>query len=141
GRRKKLHRAGHLPSVVLADVTGRDRDGEFIAVPTEWDAEAHGPAPKIRLVTPRRAVRGQAAGVHDRVLLRVEDIESEDEIRHTGRVIRIIDRARDRVLGVFRSLPGGGGRLSPVDKKPRELAIPPRAPPTPRHPAPLPVAP
>src|SRR5262249_14543585 len=88
---------------------------------------AHGPAPKIRLVTPRRAVRGQAAGVHDRVLLRVEDIESEDEIRHTGRVIRIIDRARDRVLGVFRSLPGGGGRLSPVDKKERERAIPPGA--------------
>src|ERR1044071_2320828 len=33
-RRKKLHHAGTLPSVVLADITERDRDGELIAVPT-----------------------------------------------------------------------------------------------------------
>ena len=46
-RRGKLHHAGHLPSVVLADITGRDKDGELIAVPTEWDEEAHGPPPKI----------------------------------------------------------------------------------------------
>jgi ribonuclease R len=34
-RRSKLRRAGHLPSVVLADITGRDADGELIAVPTD----------------------------------------------------------------------------------------------------------
>ena len=28
GRHKKLHHAGTLPSVVLAEVTGRDRDGD-----------------------------------------------------------------------------------------------------------------
>src|SRR5215471_8599661 len=39
--RKKLRHAGVLPSVVLADITGRDTDGELIAVPAEWDAEAH----------------------------------------------------------------------------------------------------
>ncbi|MGZ9111225.1 MAG: ribonuclease R, partial [Rhodoplanes sp.] len=44
-QRKKLHPAGALPAVVLADVTGRDADGELIAVPTEWDEEANGPAP------------------------------------------------------------------------------------------------
>ena len=43
-RRKKLHHAGTLPAVVLADITERDRDGELIAVPTEWDEEAHGDA-------------------------------------------------------------------------------------------------
>src|ERR1700741_3128664 len=36
-RRKKLHRPGLLPQVVVADVTARDPDGELIAVPTEWD--------------------------------------------------------------------------------------------------------
>ena len=36
-KRKKLHRSGKLPSVVLADVVARDPDGELIAVPTEWD--------------------------------------------------------------------------------------------------------
>src|SRR6476661_2837759 len=44
-RHKKLHRPGTLPHVLMADVTARDRDGELIAVPTEWDEEAHGSAP------------------------------------------------------------------------------------------------
>src|SRR4029453_16704288 len=33
-KRKKLHHAGSLPSVVLADIAQRDADGELIAVPT-----------------------------------------------------------------------------------------------------------
>jgi ribonuclease R len=129
-RRSKLNRAGHLPSVVLADITGRDRDGELIAEPTEWDEEAHGPAPKIRIAAARRARPGDTAGVKDRVLIRVEETgEADEAVRHSGRVIKVIDRARQRALGIFRSLPGGGGRLSPIEKKQvgREIAIPPGA--------------
>ncbi len=48
-KRKKLHQPGALPSVTLADITGRDSDGELIATPTEWDEDAHGAAPKIRI--------------------------------------------------------------------------------------------
>jgi ribonuclease R len=127
-RRKKLHHAGTLPPVVLADIATRDRDGELIALPTEWDEEEHGAAPKIRVVTPRRARPGEVAGVGDRALIRVAE-SGDDAVRYTGRVIKIIDRARARVLGVYRALPGGGGRLSPIDKKQlgRELAIPPGA--------------
>jgi ribonuclease R len=129
-RRKKLHHPGTLPHVVLADIGTRDRDGELIAVPTEWDEEAHGPAPKIRIAATRHARPGEVAGVGDRALLRVEETGADgDSIRHTGRVIKIIDRARQRVLGIYRALPGGGGRLTPIDKKQlgRELAIPPGA--------------
>src|SRR3974390_1291688 len=54
-RRKRLHHAGTLPPVVLADITGRDSDGEFLARPTEWDEEAHGSPPMIHIATPRRA--------------------------------------------------------------------------------------
>jgi ribonuclease R len=128
--RKKLHRPGTLPPVTLADVTGRDADGELIAVPTEWDEEAHGAPPKIRIPTPRRAKPGETAGVGDRVLVRIEETgDDEDGIKHSGRVIKILDRARHRVLGIFRKLPSGGGRLVPVDKKAlgRELTIPPHA--------------
>src|ERR1700733_8626953 len=53
-RRKRLHHAGTLPPVVLADITGRDADGELLAKPTEWDEDAHGVPPVIRIVTPRR---------------------------------------------------------------------------------------
>jgi ribonuclease R len=129
-RRKKLHHPGSLPPVVLADIGGRDADGELIAVPTEWDEEAHGAPPKIRVTVPRRARPSEVAGVGDRALLRLTEAGEEGEaIHHAGRVIKIIDRGKQRVLGIFRALPGGGGRLAPVDKKQlgRELAIAPAA--------------
>ena len=121
-RRKKLHHPGSLPDTVLADVTARDAEGELIATPDEWDAEAHGPAPKIRIPIPRKSRPGEAAGLGDRVLLR---IAGEGEDLH-GRVIKIIDHPKHRVLGVFRNAPHGGGRLEPVDKKMlgKQLAIP-----------------
>jgi ribonuclease R len=129
-RRKKLHHPGTLPHVVLSDITARDADGELIALPTEWDEVEHGPAPKIRVRIPRHAARNEVAGVGDRALLRVEETgDKGDPIRHSGRVIKLIDRAKQRVLGIFRAAPGGGGRLVPIDKKQlgQELAIPPGA--------------
>ena len=129
-RRKKLHHPGSLPHVVLGDITARDADGELIALPSEWDEAEHGPAPRIRVRIPRRARPSEVAGVGDRALLRVEESgENDDAIRYSGRVIKLIDRGRQRVLGIFRAAPGGGGRLAPIDKKSvgRELAIPPGA--------------
>lgn len=124
-RRKKLHHAGALPNVTLADVTGRDDDGELIAVPTEWDEDAHGPPPKIRIATRHKAQPHETAGVGDRALLRVEET-GDDGARYTGRVIKVLDRGKTRALGIYRALPQGGGRLVPIDKKQlgRELSIP-----------------
>jgi ribonuclease R len=126
-RHKKLHHPGTLPHVVVADITARDTDGELLAIPTEWDESEHGAAPKIRVRIPRRAPPSEVAGVGDRALLRVEESgEKGDPIRHEGRVIKLIDRARKRVLGIFRATPDGGGRLVPIDKKQlgQELVIP-----------------
>ncbi len=121
-RRKRLHHAGTLPSVVLADITGRDSDGELLARPTEWDEEAHGAPPVIHIAVPRRARPGEIPGVGDRALLRVEQTNKEEI---SGRVIKVLDRAKHRMLGIFRGLPNGGGRLVPIDKKQlgRETAI------------------
>jgi len=126
-RRKKLHPAGTLPAVVLADITGRDADGELIAAPTEWDTQEHGEVPKIRIHVPRKARPGEIAGVGDRALIKTEEIADDDDaIRYRGRVVKLIDRARQRVLGIFRATPNGG-RLVPIDKKnaSREFAIAP----------------
>ncbi len=125
-RHKKLHHPGTLPSTVLADVVARDSDGDLLATPDEWDEVAHGTAPKIRIHSTRKPRPGEAAGLGDRVLLRVEETEDEDGIRHRGRVIKIIDHPKHRVLGIFRKGPHGGGRLEPVDKKMlgKELGIP-----------------
>ena len=129
-RRHKLHKPGTLPPVTLADITGRDRDGEMLAIPTEWDEEAHGEAPKIRIGTVRRQKPGEAAGIGDRVLVRLEELPEPDQgARYSGRIIKILTHAKKRVLGIFRALPAGGGRLIPVDKKSlgRELSIAPGA--------------
>ena len=128
-KRKKLHHPGALPSVTLADITSRDSDGELLATPTEWDEDAHGPVPRIRILTPRKPRPGEVAGVGDRALLRVEKTQEDeaDGIRYSGRIIKIIDKAKVRTLGIFRALPGGGGRIIPVDKKQlgKELSIAP----------------
>ena len=121
---RKLHQAETLPPTLMADITGRDSDGELLATPTEWDEEA-GTPPKIRIHVPRRAKPGTAVGVGDRALLRIEAIERRTTTalqrpRHQG------DRShRSRILGIYRALPQGGGRLVPVDKKQagRELNI------------------
>jgi len=123
GPKKRLH-VGHLPDIVEADVTGRDRDGELIAVPTEWDDE-QGAAPKIRIPTHRRARPGTTAGVGDRVLLRIDKDQSDDVVQLQGHVTKILEQQRSRLLGIFRALPDGSGRMVPVDKKQlgREIVI------------------
>ena len=112
---------------MLADVTARDGDGDLIATPDEWDEDAHGPAPKIRIHVPRKARPGEAAGVGDRVLLRVDE-------RPKTKTASAIAAASSRsstipstaCSGFSAKLPHGGGRLEPVDKKMlgKELAIP-----------------
>jgi ribonuclease R len=121
---KKIHEPAALPPTVMADITGRDSDGELIATPTEWDEESGDP-PKIRIHIPRRPQPGTAAGVGDRALLRVEKADDTEGAVYRGRVIKVVDHARTRVLGIFRALPSGGGRMVPVDKKQagRELNI------------------
>jgi ribonuclease R len=119
---RKLQQPAALPPTVMVDITGRDNDGELIATPTEWDEVENGEPPKIRIHVPRRPQPGTAAGVGDRALLRIETAEGN---AYRGRVIKVIDHGKTRVLGIFRALPDGGGRLVPVDKKQagRELNI------------------
>jgi len=126
-RGRKIDEPTALPPTVIADITGRDTDGELLATPTEWDTEEGGPAPKIRIHVPRRPQPGTAAGVGDRALMRIEKLDEGDGALYRGRVIKVIDHARTRLLGIFRKAPDGGGRLVPVDKKQagRELNIAP----------------
>jgi ribonuclease R len=122
---KKVAETAILPATVMADITGRDADGELLAGPAEWDEVEGGEPPKIRIHVPRHARPSATAGVGDRVLLRVEKLDDDDGAAYRGRVIKLIDHGQRRVLGVFRALPHGGGRLVPVDKKQagRELNI------------------
>jgi ribonuclease R len=60
--------------------------------------------------------------VGDRALVRVEPLKEEGN-RYTGRVVKIIAKKPAQVLGIFHSLPDGGGRLVPVEKKSREREL------------------
>lgn len=125
-RGRKVHVPGALPGVVLADITGRDADGDLLAVPVEWDEDAHGEAPRILVDIPRRT-NFPAPGLSDRVLLRMGDPRDGQPV---GRVIKVLEKARRQQLGIFRAAPqGGGGRIIPIDKKNlgRELQVPPGA--------------
>jgi ribonuclease R len=122
---KKVIEPAQLPATLLADITTRDADGELIATPAEWDEVESGEPPKIRIHTPRHARPGAIAGVGDRALLRVEKADQAEAGSYSGRIIKVVDHGKTRVLGVFRKLPDGSGRLVPVDKKQagRELNI------------------
>nr|WP_164919501.1 ribonuclease R [Hansschlegelia zhihuaiae] len=127
-RGKRLGQAGHLPHVTLADIVGRDPDGELIAQPAEWDEDHSGSAPKILVLTSSRGRKPDVApGVGDRALIRVEPLDEFESggPTHQGRVIKILSKQAARVIGVFRALPDGSGRLAPVDKRNagRELQI------------------
>ena len=119
-RGRNLLKPGALPPVTLADITGRDADGDLVATPAEWDSETFGAAPKIAVHPPRRARPGEPVPcVGDRVLLRVERTHVKGEPPYTGRVVKILARSKVQALGVFRALAAGGGRVLPVDKKNR----------------------
>ena len=125
--RKVLARQGVLPAMVVAEIVERDRDGELIARPVEWDGP--GEAPRILVRRPRlRRESAPAPGVGARALMRVEldpDAGPRDPA-YSGRVVKLIERARGRVLGVYRELDTGAGRALPVEKRgaAREIFIP-----------------
>jgi len=119
-RRKTLHKAGVLPNVVVVEIYTRDRDGDLLATPAEWDEE-HGAAPKILVVLPRIQRKGMPVpGLGDRALVRVEPLQQtkETDPAYSGRIIKLLNRAKAQVLGVFiEDLARGGGRVTPIDKK------------------------
>ena len=125
--RKTLSRQGRLPAMVVAEIVERDRDGELVARPADWSEAGEPPRILVRRAKLRREA-APAPGVGARVLMRVEfDAEAgPKEPAYGGRVVKILDKARARALGVYRKLENGGGRVSPIEKRgaPREIFIP-----------------
>lgn len=115
-RRNSLHKPGLLQGVVLADMIARDRDGDLLAAPAEWDM-GQGPAPQILVMMAKARQKPGAPG--DRALMRVERVPGAvpGEPAYTGRVVKLLPRAKTQVLGIFRADPRGGGRIVPIDKK------------------------
>ena len=119
GRGKRFAKPGTLPGVGVIEVTGIDRDGDPVARPVTWDSE--GPPPAVFLSTERK---GPAPAVGDRILAR---LAPSDDGTYTARVIKLLQAAPQRVLGIFQMV-GGKGRVIPTNRRIRtEFAIPPGA--------------
>lgn len=117
---KLIARKSKLPPVTVVEIIERDRDGELVAIPVEWDEDELGPPPRILIHAPRRAKTGQPLpGVSDRVLARAErnpDAGAKDP-PYIGRVIKILPRARNRILGILNIEANGSAYVAPVDKR------------------------
>jgi ribonuclease R len=110
-----------LPPVFAAEITGRDRDGELLARPLEWDGDD---TPVLRLNVSRR--EKIQPGVGDQVILKIDRLgrgKHQDDLY--ARVIKVLAARAQQTIGVFRAHGGGGGRLVPIDKKAlgREIII------------------
>ncbi|CAN5156841.1 ribonuclease R [soil metagenome] len=127
---RPVHLRGALPPVLLCEIKGKDRDGDPYAAPLEWNEADQGAAPKI-LIERQREFRAKrhaapATGVGDHVLLKLTRLKGVDGFGYSGRVLKVMGKGKAQVLGIFRALPDGSGRLIPIDKKSqgREALIP-----------------
>lgn len=116
-RGRRIGDPNKLPNVTPLEVSDIDVDGELWCRPIQWDPEKE--TPRILLIPDRRRAGVPALGVGDRVLARVQ--EKEDNL-YEARVMRVIGRGPDRMVGVF-ELVGGQGRIHPADRAGRDLWV------------------
>jgi ribonuclease R len=110
GRGRRLARPASLPEVAVVEITGTDADGEVIARPLSWRGDT--PPPQIVMAPERRGT--PALGPGDRVVARLA--RTADGL-YEGRTIRQLAGVPQRVVGVYDSIPGVGGRLTPTDRR------------------------
>ncbi len=117
GRRSHRVTKRKLPQTAMIEVIEIDaEEGDAIARPVDWEGEAK--PPLIRVHPARRG--GVDLAVGEQALVRLERTHGLD---YVGRVLRRVERAPERVLGVLMQAPGGY-RLRPTDKRVRsELVV------------------
>jgi ribonuclease R len=124
-QRKRLARRGALPHVAVLDIFSRDAEGGLLARPAERDSDDEtNPLVSIRL---SRGGKGPVPGVGDRVLARTFPADDPAGPAYTARVMKIIDRRREAVLGVLRAAHDGTLRIEPVERGQAELVVEPEA--------------
>lgn len=104
--RKTLHVSGELPPVGVIEVTGRNKDGEITARPSNW--RGAGDPPQI-YVTFRK---GETAKPGERILAKME---KQEDGTYTASVMRRLQDSQDQILGVYQKV-GHDGRVQPIKR-------------------------
>ena len=117
--RKRLARAGSLPSVSVLEIYSRDADGGLLARPSEWN-ERFGEPPVVSL-KPSRS--GPTPGIGDRVLAKTFPSDEGEGPAYTGRVMKVFEKRAEAVLGVLRQADDGAFRIEPVERRQPEMIV------------------
>lgn len=110
---KKLVPADGLPEYCQCEITGSDSDGELVARPLNWDKPT--PKPQILITDLGRLRPPPAEG--DLVLLK---LTPKGKKFFHGAVIRRLSAKPERIVGVFDTTSGKGGRILSVDRRLRQ---------------------
>ena len=111
GRAKRgLTKTGELPEMAVVEITGTDSDGEVLARPLDWNADAA--APVIYVMPPKD---GTAPDAGARVLAKLERRGESYE----ARIVRRLENQAERILGVVRET-AHGLHVIPVERKARQ---------------------
>ena len=113
GGKKDLREKGKMAAVAALEVTGRDRDGDLIAKPLQWD-DADGPRPPVRLLPAESQLDGEI-GIGDRVLAKMKKLARGEGYEATP--FKKLPREKRRLLGIYRVSKRGGGTIEPIDRK------------------------
>ena len=109
GPKRRRGPAATLPEIGVIEIVDVDFDGEMLARPVGWRGTDE--APPVAVV-PERGT--PALGRGERAVARFAR-------RHDGgyeaRIIRAIEGAPDRIVGIFAAGRDGGGTLEPADRK------------------------
>ncbi len=109
-RGKKIISSDGLPELCPSEITGTDSDGELIARPLNWDRET--PCPQI-VVTDLGKLRPPPKE-GDRVVLK---LSAAGKRLFYGAVVRRITAEPNRIVGVFDTTGGKGGRILSADRR------------------------
>ncbi len=122
--RKRLIRPGALPHVVVLEIFGRDPDGGLLARAVERAGQDDETNPVVAINLPRTG-KGPVPGIGDRVLAKVFPTKEANGPAYTARVMKLIDRQRDAMLGVLRQAADGSFRIEPAERRQPELVVEP----------------
>jgi ribonuclease R len=116
GPKRKLAAITTLPEIGVIEIVDIDLDGEMVAQLVGWRGD--GDPPRIVVVPETRA---PALGRGERAVAR---FAKRPEGGYEARIVRAVEGAPDRIVGIFRA-DRDGGRLEPTDRKVKiEFRIP-----------------
>ena len=122
--RKRLSTPGTLPHVVVLDIFGRDADGGLLGRPAERLDEDDAQNPVVAVHVPR-SHKGPVPGIGDRVLAKTSRSRDDEGPAYVARVMKILDRRLDAVLGVLRVSHDGAFHIEPVERRQPQLVVEP----------------